>query len=306
MEIGKLRVEMKERESNRLRATTTLIDEMVAMSKGGPPVSLAAIKGFAASWLFPRTVIVLGSIAGAALLAMQTYIMSQQTKLMTLQSAAAKVEQIEKMRERWFKISALLADNRHLPPGYELPIGHFDCSPDCDAPLEVALSDGHEKATSMAFTYVTTTLDTHGIVAFKSKSAAADQKSGYLVSVVHPMISHCGSPSTHAAKISELLDLLSYSAPLLEPRANLDRRTIQIRLGEIALKDAALYEATSAKAELPSIGKVWNRSKPGSQGHFLSRIASWHMDLSHLSQELVERCTAMSTKIASDIAAMEQ
>ena len=75
LQIGKLQDQIKERETNRVRATATLVQEAFEAAKSGKPVSLAAIKGFVTSWLFPRTIIVLGSLLGGVVLVAQTYIL---------------------------------------------------------------------------------------------------------------------------------------------------------------------------------------------------------------------------------------
>ena len=80
VEAKELREEIKSREVNRGRATFTLIDEVVTHAKGGKPVSAAALKGFAFAWLFPRTMIVIGSIITAAVLIAQTAIIYKQTQ----------------------------------------------------------------------------------------------------------------------------------------------------------------------------------------------------------------------------------
>lgn len=96
----KLREEMKERETNRGRATMTLLEEVVGAAKGERPVSLAAVKGFAFAWLFPRALIVLGSIATGLLIAAQTMILYQQTRLLRMQAQSSQVDQAERMRDR--------------------------------------------------------------------------------------------------------------------------------------------------------------------------------------------------------------
>lgn len=94
-EIGQLRNELKKRETSRLRATMTLVDEM-ARGK----VSREALRGFVGAWLFPRTAIVIGSVIGALVLIVQTYIIWSQTELLAYQAEASKVERAERLRER--------------------------------------------------------------------------------------------------------------------------------------------------------------------------------------------------------------
>lgn len=91
--------QIKERETNRVRATYTLVEELVQSGRTGKPVSLAALKGFLASWLFPRTVIVIGSLAATFFLFAQTYILYNQTQLLGIQAAAAQIDQESKLRD---------------------------------------------------------------------------------------------------------------------------------------------------------------------------------------------------------------
>lgn len=112
----RLRDELKEREVNRGRATFTLIDEVVRAAKGGQPVSVAALKGFAFAWLFPRAMIVIGSVITGIVLIVQTLIlwqqsnvMQDQTKLLVGQTAAAQLEHAEKLRARIDLLDALSA-----------------------------------------------------------------------------------------------------------------------------------------------------------------------------------------------------
>lgn len=107
-DIRKMRDELKEREVNRGRATFTLIDELVGHAKGEKPVSVAAIKGFAFAWLFPRTLIVVGSIITGLVLIVQTAIIFQQTQLLERQTEAAQVDRAEKLRVRAGESSLLV------------------------------------------------------------------------------------------------------------------------------------------------------------------------------------------------------
>ena len=100
VEVERLQEQLKERETSRIRSTATLVDEMFNAAKSGKPVSMAAIKGFVTSWLLPRTVIVVGSLAGAVILAIQTYILWNQMRMLSLQTQAAQLEQSTKLRER--------------------------------------------------------------------------------------------------------------------------------------------------------------------------------------------------------------
>ena len=136
LHYDKLEEQLKERESNRIRATATLVQEAFEAAKGGKPVSLAAIKGFVTSWLFPRTVIVLGSLLGGVLLFAQTYILWNQTKLLELQTRAAQLEQVVKLRDRLATISAQTAALTRLREAYARKIIVPGCSNDkCKANL---------------------------------------------------------------------------------------------------------------------------------------------------------------------------
>jgi hypothetical protein len=129
-EIDKLREEAREREVNRGRATFALLEELYRAAKDGKPVSLSVVKGFAFAWLFPRTLIVIGSICTGLLVAAQTWILynqnsligdqttllSKQTELLAGQTRAAQLDQAEKLRERIVrrqKLAAHLSLSRH-------------------------------------------------------------------------------------------------------------------------------------------------------------------------------------------------
>lgn len=85
-EIEALRDAIKSREISRPRALLTLTEEVVASLRGGPPVSLAAIKGAVFAWLFPRALIVVGSLAAALILGAQTFVMWKQSQLLEQQN----------------------------------------------------------------------------------------------------------------------------------------------------------------------------------------------------------------------------
>lgn len=130
-EIARLQEQLKERETSRLRATFTLVDELMGASKSGKPVSMAAIKGFITSWLFPRTVIILGSLLGGAVLVAQTVILYNQTNLLDTQAKAAQIEQEGKLRERIanlsnFAIAAKLIHTIYSEEGPEAPCAEGD------------------------------------------------------------------------------------------------------------------------------------------------------------------------------------
>lgn len=109
-QLAEVSTQLKERDTNRLRTTLTLINEAHKAYTGGPPVSPAAIRGFALSWLLPRTVIVIGSIAGIIILGIQTYILWSQTRLISQQAAASRTDQADRLRERMAHSSSLLRE----------------------------------------------------------------------------------------------------------------------------------------------------------------------------------------------------
>lgn len=138
--LDELRQQMKERETSRLRATTTLIHEAIEASRGGPPITLSAIKGFAASWLFPRTFIVLGSLAGALLLGLQTWVIWGQTRLLTQQAEAAREEQAVRLRERLSTLNALKATGFKAQSYYRNEEAVADLPWECDeSPCQISV-----------------------------------------------------------------------------------------------------------------------------------------------------------------------
>lgn len=78
--------DIKSREPSRVRATITLIEEAIRAKNGGPGVSIAAVKGFATAWLMPRAMLVIGSIIGGLMIALQTAILFQQNSLVAEQN----------------------------------------------------------------------------------------------------------------------------------------------------------------------------------------------------------------------------
>jgi hypothetical protein len=126
-EIAKLHDELKSRETNRIRAAATLVSEIFSAAQGGKPVSMAAVMGFVTSWLFPRAMIVLGSIAGALLLGIQTYILWNQTTLLSLQTRAAQIEQAAKLRERVAANAVLVTALKRLSQAYSATLSVSTC-----------------------------------------------------------------------------------------------------------------------------------------------------------------------------------
>jgi hypothetical protein len=103
----RLRDEMKEREPNRVRATITLVQELFGWARGEGPPSIAAVRGLVFAWLFPRALIVLGSVIGGLALLLQTWILWNQTALLKSQAVTAQMQQQMWLRDR---VTTLQAD----------------------------------------------------------------------------------------------------------------------------------------------------------------------------------------------------
>jgi hypothetical protein len=122
--------ELKEREPNRVRATFTFLKEAFDHIQGTGRISPSAIKGLIASWIMPRTVIVVGGLLGGGALIIQTAILYQQTKLLERQDAISR-----RQREIEYKKNILLltnAKNRMHEISNELKVGrkifcYFEC-----------------------------------------------------------------------------------------------------------------------------------------------------------------------------------
>lgn len=99
-ELDELRDLIREREVSRVRATSALVGEVFDAARGKGAVSIATLKGFVFSWLFPRSIIVIGSALAGIALGAQTYIIWNQTKLLEVQAATARIEEIDRLRER--------------------------------------------------------------------------------------------------------------------------------------------------------------------------------------------------------------
>jgi uncharacterized protein YjbI with pentapeptide repeats len=78
---------IKERETNRVRATMTLIEDLYGTLQKGKASPLSSLKGLIFSLLFPKAILIVGSIFGGALLAVQTAIIYQQYKLQEAQNS---------------------------------------------------------------------------------------------------------------------------------------------------------------------------------------------------------------------------
>ena len=130
--IAEIKTQLKERETNRARATLTVIDELLGAARGGKPVSASALKGLVFAWLYPRTVIVIGSLVSLLLLIMQTAIIYKQTDLLAGQTEAAQFEQAEKLRQRsqeLVDLSQRLSDTQLFFAGLAKP--DFRCQGPC-------------------------------------------------------------------------------------------------------------------------------------------------------------------------------
>jgi hypothetical protein len=128
IETDRLQEQMKERETSRVRATVTLVQEALETARGGRPVSLSAIKGFVTAWLFPRAVVVIGSLLGGVVLVAQTYILWNQTRLLDLQTKAAQLEQVVQIRDRLGIISAHMTALARLKTVYNAGINIPPCN----------------------------------------------------------------------------------------------------------------------------------------------------------------------------------
>lgn len=134
LRIRVLHDEIKSRESSRLRATITLVEEAFDAFSQGKPISLSAIKGLLTAWFFPRAIIVIGSVIGGLILAVQTWILWNQTQFLALQSRAAQVEQSAILRDRISSNTTHLAALRRIIVLYEKPIPQNGCeSEQCQA-----------------------------------------------------------------------------------------------------------------------------------------------------------------------------
>lgn len=78
---------IKEREVSRLRATLTLAEDIYKSVREGKPIPVSSIKGLIFSLLMPRALLIVGSLFGAILLAVQTYLLYRQYTVMELQNS---------------------------------------------------------------------------------------------------------------------------------------------------------------------------------------------------------------------------
>lgn len=124
---SRLRDEIKSREVNRGRATFTLIEEIHRAVNGGPRVSLAALKGFAFAWMYPRVIIAIGSIAMLAVVIIQTMIFYRQTELIQVQSDAAAVEKAARLQESISANNLLLSKLSRATGLFDFPKNLLPC-----------------------------------------------------------------------------------------------------------------------------------------------------------------------------------
>lgn len=119
-QVEQLRSEMKERETNRLRATYTLVSEAFEHATGGRPMTAAAVKGMINALILPRAMILFGSLLGVLFVGLQTYVIWTQTRLLAQQAEAARVEQADRLRDRIARASVRVDEidqiAKHLPP----------------------------------------------------------------------------------------------------------------------------------------------------------------------------------------------
>ncbi|MDM0116913.1 hypothetical protein QTI66_32825 [Variovorax sp. J22R133] len=139
VEAETLRQEMKERETNRGRATATLLTEVIEAGKGGKPVSIAAVKGFAFAWLFPRTMIVIGSVLATLLLAAQTWVIWNQTSMLEAQAKTSNLDRAEKLRLRIEEATPIVLRLSGMRLGADAVAGPTTCADAClDGSLQEA------------------------------------------------------------------------------------------------------------------------------------------------------------------------
>ncbi|CAD6882178.1 hypothetical protein [Methylomonas albis] len=77
---------IKEREISRVRATLTVVEDLYATVREGKPFPVSSLKGLIFSWLLPHAVVIIGSLIGALLLSVQTYLIYQQIVLQKAQN----------------------------------------------------------------------------------------------------------------------------------------------------------------------------------------------------------------------------
>lgn len=115
-EVEEFKIEIRDqllsRETNRGVATVALIEELVDSIKNKRAPNPFAIKGFIFAWLFPRTLIVLGSVIGGMVLIIQAVLLYQQNSivnrgndLLQLQTTASELGRIETYKIRIAKAS---------------------------------------------------------------------------------------------------------------------------------------------------------------------------------------------------------
>lgn len=89
-----LRDDIRTREPSRIRALLNLAEEIQEWVAGGKPPSPAAIKGVVYSLVFPRLVLVVGSIAASIVLIAQTIIMYRQNEILDAQTRLSSAQSI--------------------------------------------------------------------------------------------------------------------------------------------------------------------------------------------------------------------
>jgi hypothetical protein len=102
-EIKRLEGLIKERETSRFRATTTLIQDIVKSYKEDKKVPMSSVKGFIFSLLFPRATIIIASILGTIFVIIQTIILIHQNDIMERQNTLMAFEQTSSIREILFQ-----------------------------------------------------------------------------------------------------------------------------------------------------------------------------------------------------------
>lgn len=109
--------EMRARETNRLRATTAVLQEAFAQARTGKRISIPTLVGLANAWLMPRAVVIAGSIFATVLLGWQTYILWKQSDLLKAQADAATLDRIERVRGRLATLN-IISGALHTMPAF--------------------------------------------------------------------------------------------------------------------------------------------------------------------------------------------
>lgn len=326
----KLREEMKERETNRGRATMTLLDEVVGAARGQRPVSLAAVKGFAFAWLFPRALIVLGSIATALLIAAQTVILYQQTQLLKTQAQSSLVDQAERMRERIVETNNLAERLALVSRSLERGGVAIDCE-GCSISVMSAMNElqneargwdvqarGNLSAGASFLRERLTELETldQQLEAHVSptKSGSESARSGAQLSVVarkQESLAESGSWLLGAVELAQLLCLL--------PKTDADRLRSKFDAlgvwssGSARWSDQTRINQSSELVEIlrnavddPQLRQHDRQATATTVGQFAQLAMTVRSELAHGVAKVVEQCRAKSARDLDVLASIER